>query len=153
MPTDVTAENKEIVRRFIDAVNRQEFAALDDLVAARVVRHSGTAGQPRIRSRRALVAFLRGEAKAFPDARETIRCLIAEGNRVAAHLRFRGTQRGAMGPFRASGKTAAADFLCIYRLEGGKIAEVWTEWDALGFLAQLGHIELPGSERRTRRKK
>lgn len=153
MPTDVTADNKEIVRRFVDAVNRQDFAAVADLVAARVVRHSATAGQPRIRSRRALVAFLRGEAKAFPEARETIRCLIAEGDRVAAHLRFRGTQRGAMGPFPASGRTAAAEFLCIYRLERGKIAEVWVEWDALGFLAQLGHIELPGTRKRPRRKK
>jgi hypothetical protein len=32
-----------------------------------------------------------------------------------------------------------ADYLAIYRLAGGVIAEVWAEWDNPAGLAQLGH--------------
>jgi steroid delta-isomerase-like uncharacterized protein len=131
---------KDAVRRFIRAVNRQDFEALAELVAPRVVRHSGTAGQPLVLDRRALADFLRGEAETFPDARETILRLIAEGKFVAAHLRFRGTQRGPLGPYPATGTTVEADFMCIYRLARGKIAEVWVEWDQLAFLTKLGHL-------------
>jgi hypothetical protein len=37
-----------------------------------------------------------------------------------------------------------ADYLAIYRLEGGRIVEAWAEWDNLSGLAQLGHFKPPG---------
>jgi hypothetical protein len=36
-----------------------------------------------------------------------------------------------------------ADYLAIYRLEGGRVAEAWAEWDNLSGLAQLGHYNPP----------
>jgi len=30
--------------------------------------------------------------------------------------------------------------IAIYRIEDGRIAEAWAEWDTLSGLAQLGHI-------------
>ncbi|MCH8960675.1 MAG: hypothetical protein IH820_04960 [Bacteroidetes bacterium] len=35
-------------------------------------------------------------------------------------------------------------FLGILRIEEGKIAEMWVEWDNLNILTQLGHFPLPG---------
>ena len=114
--------NKSVVRAFIEAVNKQDWRRIDELLAPDFVRHSGTFGQPQIRSRGQLREFLVGEAGTFPDAHETIHFVVAEGDMVAVHSGFRGTQHGPMGPFPASGKTLTADFISMYRVTDGRIA-------------------------------
>ena len=135
-----TERNKAVVRTFVDVVNQHEWRRLDDLLAVDFVRHSSTYGQPQIRSRERLRAFLVSESKTFSDAHETIHFLVAEGDMVAAHSGFHGTQSGPMGPFPPSSKTLSADFISIYRVVGGRIAEAWVEWDCLNGLIQLGHV-------------
>jgi len=54
-----------------------------------------------------------------------------------------GTQKGPMGPFPASHKRMELPFIGILRLEQGKVAEIWVEWDNLNALTQLGHFPLP----------
>ena len=78
-------DNKSVVREFVEAVNRQDWRRLEELLAPDFVRHSSTFGQPQIRNREQLRDFLAGEAAAFPDAQETRQFLIAEGD--MAHLR------------------------------------------------------------------
>jgi len=136
-------DNKAVVRAFVQAVNQQDWQRIDELVAPDFVRHSSASSQPQIRNRRQLRDFLAKEAVTFPDAHEAIHFLVAEGDKVAVHSGFRGTQSGPMGPFPASGKTLAADFISIYRLAGGRIAEAWVEWDRLNGLVQLGHLARP----------
>ena len=131
--------NKAVVRAFVEAINAQDWDRLDALVAPDFVRHSHAGGSPGVRSRDDLKRFLRGEFATFPDAHEVIGDLLAEGDRVAVRHRFRGTQLGPMGPHPPSGRVMAADYLAIYRLAGGVIAEAWAEWDNLAGLAQLGH--------------
>ena len=50
-----------------------------------------------------------------------------------------------MGPFPATGKPLSLAFHGILKIEDGKIAEIWVEWDNLGALMQLGHISMPGT--------
>jgi steroid delta-isomerase-like uncharacterized protein len=138
--------NKAVVRAFIEAINQQDWQRFDELLAPDFVRHSSTSGQPRIRSRDQLRDFMRGEAGTFPDAHETIHFLVAEGDKVAVHSGFRGTQRGPMGPFPASGRTLSADLITIYRVADGRIAEAWVEWDCLNGLIQLGHLAPPSAQ-------
>lgn len=131
--------NKVVVHAFVEAVNAQDWVRVTELVAPAFVRHSHAAGPPGVRSRDDLVAFLRGEFATFPDAHETLEDVLAEGDRVAARHRFRGTQRGPLGPYPPTDRVMDAVYLAIYRLEGGRIAEAWAEWDTLSGLAQLGH--------------
>jgi steroid delta-isomerase-like uncharacterized protein len=137
--------NKAVVREFVEAVNRQDWRRLDELLTSDFVRHSSTFGQPQISNREQLRDFLAGEVAAFPDAHETIHFLIAEGNMVAVHSGFRGTQHGPMGQLPASGKCLSADFISIYRVADGRIAEAWVEWDCLNGLIQLGHLAPPSA--------
>lgn len=132
--------NKEIILAFVEAVNAQDWRRLDDLVVPDFVRHSHAAGPPGVRSRDALVAFLRAEFATFPDAHEQIEDLVAEGDRVAARHHFRGTQRGSLGPYPPTGRVMESDYLAIYRLARGQIAEAWAEWDTTSGLVQLGHL-------------
>ena len=139
-------QNKGVVRAFVEAVNQKDWRRVEDLLAPDFVRHSSTFGQPQIRSRDQLREFLSGEAITFPDAHETVHFLVAEGDMVAVHSAFRGTQRGAMGPFPAGGRSLSADFISIYRVTDGRIAETWVEWDCLSGLIQLGHLTLPSAQ-------
>lgn len=126
-------------RAFVAAINSKDWPALRQLVAPAFTRHSVAAGSPALRSVDDLVSFLEREYATFPDASETIDDIIAEGSRVAARHRFRGTQTGPMGPYPPSGRVLDATYLAIYRLENGVIAEGWAEWDTLAGLRQLGH--------------
>ena len=142
-PALTTEQNKALVCALVEAVNQQDWRRFDDLVEPDLLRHSSTAGQGQIRGRDQLREYLKGEFITFPDATETIHFLVAEGDRVAVHSGFTGTQHGPMGNFPATGKTLRADFISIYRIAEGRIAEVWAEWDCLNGLIQLGHLPQP----------
>lgn len=133
--------NKDVVRAFNDAVNARDWARLDALVAPGFVRHSSAA--PPVRSLAELKRYLHSEFEIFPDGRETIEDIVAEGDRVAVRHRFSGTQHGQMGPYPPSGREMRADYLAIYRLADGRLEEAWVEWDNLTGLAQLGHFRPP----------
>jgi predicted ester cyclase/catechol 2,3-dioxygenase-like lactoylglutathione lyase family enzyme len=130
-----------VVRSFVDAINRQDWDALSEVVAPTFVRHSAAAGEPGVRSRGDLVRFLQQEFAAFPDGRETIDDLVVEGDRVAARHTFTGTQLGPLGPYPPTRRSMRAQYLAIYRIEGPWIAEAWAEWDTRAGLAQLGHLK------------
>jgi steroid delta-isomerase-like uncharacterized protein len=133
-------EPKQTIRAFVDAINSQDWATLDSVVAPDFVRHSIAAGEPPVRSRADLVGFLRREYETFPDAQETILDIFAEGEKVAVRHHFRGTQHGAMGSYLPSGKTMNSEYIAIYRVRNGQILEAWAEWDNLTGLEQLGHL-------------
>lgn len=87
------------------------------------------------------MAFLQDEATTFLDAHETIDDLIAEDDRGAVRHTFPGTQKGPLGSFPPTGRTMEATRLAIYRIESGRIAEAWAEWDTQFGLKQLGHLD------------
>lgn len=145
-----TEQNKALIRTYVEAINQRDWRRIDELLAPDFVRHSTTAGQPGIRSRDQFRDFLAGESGTFSDARETIHFLVAEEDKVAVHSGFCGTQSGPLGPYPPSGRLWSADFISIYRIADGRIAEAWVEWDCLGGLYQLGHLTpLPAGPSRT----
>jgi predicted ester cyclase len=70
--------------------------------------------------------------------------VIAEGDKVAARLRFRGTHRGEVQGIAPTGRRVDCTGIVISRMEGGKIAEDWANFDDLGMMQQLGAISKPG---------
>jgi predicted ester cyclase len=133
------ANSKATVLAFLDAVNRQDWLALDELTTADFTRHQS--GSPvSVRSREDLKAFLCSEAETFPDANERVNFLIGEGDKVAAHITFRGTQSGPLGPFPPSNRVHEADFICIFQVTSGRVSTAWVVWDGLHMLEALGHL-------------
>ena len=135
--------NKSVVVRFNEAINSQQLDLLDGLVARDLVRHSQATPELDIRSLEEFKQFIQQSLDTFPDTHQEINMMIAEGDKVAVYATFSGTQEGDMGPFPASGEQVSSQFLGVLRLEEGKIAEIWVEWDNLSFLTQLGHFPLP----------
>jgi predicted ester cyclase len=130
--------NKAVIRSFVHSVNAQNWDRLRIRLVPNFIRHSNAAGAAQVRSAEELITYLKGEYVTFPDAEETLLDLVAEGESVAVRSQFRGTQVGSMGSYPPSNKVLSATVLAIYRLERGRIAEAWVEWDNLYGLEQLG---------------
>jgi steroid delta-isomerase-like uncharacterized protein len=127
--------NKDLLRRYIDALNKRDFAALRNFIAEDYVYHGfgvelhGADGNEQL-----LRPFLEG----FPDLHVTIEDLVAEGDRCACRLIIRGTHTGVFMGVPATGKQIEMASSCISRLENGKLVEDWEEGDMLGLLQQIG---------------
>ena len=64
--------------------------------------------------------------------------MIAEGDRVMVRWTFFGTQQGEYSGLPPTHKHAAYSGINIFRIENGKIAEVWDISDRLWLWQQLG---------------
>lgn len=142
---DEAETNKQIVGRFVAAMNARDLDALDDLVAADVVRHSPSTPGLEVRSLEQFKEFLQQDFTGVPDSVQAVRLMVAEGDMVAVWANYAGTQSGQMGSFPPSGKRVDLDFAGFLRLEDGKIAEIRVVWDNLGMLIGLGHLTPPGA--------
>ena len=81
---------------------------------------------------------------AFPDLKRPVEDLVAEGDKVVARWTSVGTHEGAFQGIPPTGKTVTTSGITVFRLEGGKIVEEWSESDMVGMLTQLGVIPSPG---------
>src|SRR6266436_801925 len=77
---------------------------------------------------------------AIPDLRCEIEQMIVAGDRVVAHLRFRGHFTGHFGQIKGQGQTINFIATDIYRVADGRIAENWHIEDNLTLQQQLGRI-------------
>ena len=82
----------------------------------------------------------RGFRAAFPDATVRVERLVADGDFVAVHLRGRGTHLGVFQGCPPTGREWSATCTSIYRIERGRIADAWSNWDLLTVMEQLGSI-------------
>jgi predicted ester cyclase len=125
-------ENKHIVSRYFEeVVNRCQLEVAAEVLTAEMVAHM----EPRLRMRQ----------KAVPDWCVTIERQVAEGDIVVTIGTTRGTHSGEwftpIGTLAPTGKHFAFTFTSTMRLEGGRIAQiVWSNWDWLELLQQLGAV-------------
>lgn len=139
--------NKDVVNRFGEASNAKDFDAIAALVAPDFVRHCQATPDIVVQNQAQFLAFLKADAAMVPDSRQTLRQLVAEGDRVAFLVTYEGTQEGPFGPFPPSHKRMQLDVCGIFRLRDGLLAELWVTWDNLAALAQLGHFPPPPAGR------
>jgi C-1 hydroxylase len=128
-------ENKAIVRKAIEAINKKDLSLLDDLVAPNYFDHVAKQGQELIKQ------FIVMLYKGFPDYHATIEDIIAEGDKVWARVTYTGTHTGEYLGFPPSGKKISYNSVTIKRVVDGKMVEGWTVNDMLDFFKQIGMIE------------
>ena len=75
---------------------------------------------------------------AFPDLKPTFLGAYADGDTVITHWRCIGTHQGALMGIQPTGARCTVEGISVGRFRGGKLAEEWTQWDALGLMKQLG---------------
>ena len=141
---DREEQNKSILRRFGEAVNNRRLDLLDELVAPDFVRHCQATPWVEIRSLGDFKRFLEEDWAGVPDGRISARFLVAEGEYVAFYNTYAGTQTGQWGAIPATNKRFEFDLSGVFRIAGGKIAELWITWDNLALLTELGLWPPPG---------
>jgi len=133
-------QNKALVNSFGQASNARNFDAIRAMLVPEFVRHCQATPEVVVENREQFIEYLKADAKVFPDSRQTLQNIVAEGDLVAFSLKYEGTQEGPMGPFAASHKKMQLDVLGMFRIRDGKLAELWVTWDNLAALGQLGHF-------------
>jgi steroid delta-isomerase-like uncharacterized protein len=140
----LSEDNKAIVRRQEEELFTQgNLDAADEIYASDYVGHDPS-NLEDIQGLEAAKQAAADYRQAFPDLRVTVEDVIAEGDKVAARLRFRGTHRGEVQGIAPTGRRVDCTGIVISRMEGGKIAEDWANFDDLGMMQQLGVISKPG---------
>jgi steroid delta-isomerase-like uncharacterized protein len=140
----LSEENKAIVRQQEEELFTQgNLDAADEVYAPDYVGHDPSNSE-EVRGLEAAKRAASDYRQAFPDLRVTVEDLIAEGDRVAARLRFRGTHLGELDGITPTGRRVDCTGIVISRIEEGKIAEDWANFDDLGMMRQLGLIPKPG---------
>jgi steroid delta-isomerase-like uncharacterized protein len=123
--------SKELVRRFYrEAIVERDSSACERLLSVDFV-HGGEA-RGRDGQRAAVDYFL----AAFPDLTHEIVLILAEGDLVAAHQRWAGTQAGEFLGVPGSGRRIEFTSTAILRVRDGLIAEAWDEMDTGAIAAQ-----------------
>ena len=131
-----TEENKALMRRFWEELNKGNLAVWDELCTPDYVYHGTTSDMTREQSKQHDANLF----AAFPDFNGSIDDMIAEGDKVAVRFTIRGTHQGAFRDIAPTGKQITVSGLEIDRCAGGKFVETWLISDMLGMMQQLGAI-------------
>jgi steroid delta-isomerase-like uncharacterized protein len=125
--TELTAEeqeNRAVVEAYFEAQNSGDLEAAFAFLSPDIVSWS-TVDETEPLTYEALEGFFVGLQEAVPDLEVTVLDVITEGDRVVVRFGLTGTLAVEM-----MGQPAGSDFresiITIYRVEAGKIVEVWS---------------------------
>ena len=134
-------QNKEIVRRFFEAFDANDHAALKEVTAPDLVAH--LPGAPGPQNREGMLQGISAFNAAFSDRKLTIHDLIAEGEKVSARTSVTATHTGDYMGQPRTGKQIVIKALTIERIKDGKIVERWFNYDRMDLMQQLGLVPPP----------
>lgn len=128
-------QNKTVVRRFWQAYEADDKAALIALLAPDFVALSPSAPEPHTRE-----MHLQGISmfnSAFSSRHFTVDALVAEGDTVATRTTLRGIHTGTFQGLAPTGKPIAATGLTLERVKDGQIVERWFSFDVARVMQEL----------------
>ncbi len=125
-----------IYRSVIDAINSNNAAALDDLLAEQMIDHNPIPNQTP--GRAGFKEWMAAARRSFPDLHGTIEDLIASEDRVVARVMWHGTQHGPFVGLDPTHKQVAFSVIHIVRFEEDTIIEWWGVAGILGAVQQIG---------------
>jgi steroid delta-isomerase-like uncharacterized protein len=131
---------KRLVRRDTEEIwNEGNFDVIDEIFAPGFVLHDPAAPEQSL-GREEYREYVETFRAAFPDARYEIEDILAEGDTAALRYSARATNEGEFMDMDPTGEQVDVSGMEMYRVEDGKIVEMWTSYDALGLLQQLGRV-------------
>ena len=80
------------------------------------------------------------------DREWTVHEVISEGDKVVARYSGWAIYRGGLLEIPSAGQRVRESGILIYRIEGGKVAAIWSEMSDLQVVMQLGAFPVPGRQ-------
>lgn len=134
-------ENKAVARRYFEDAPSNP-AACDEIFAPSFRFHTlqRASVTPQViestpEAEKAAYAWLRA---AWGDWRMTVDEVMAERDRVMVRWTFHGTHQGEFHGLPPTGRQVTYSGINIFRVAGGRIAEIWDSYDRLWLWQQLG---------------
>jgi predicted ester cyclase len=131
-----TDENKAIVRRFYEEIDRGNLEAMDELVAEGYVDHNPPPFPGLPPGREGLKEAFRMFWDATPGYHRS-EDQLAEGDRVITRLTAIGTHERDLPGIPRTGNALNMSAIAIHRVVDGRLVEKWSAKDELGLLQQL----------------
>jgi steroid delta-isomerase-like uncharacterized protein len=141
---EAEVQNKELAKRYIEAINDANFEAFKELLSPDYAIYNPS-GYPKSTSREKLIENYKEATEAISDFTWIIKDIIAAGDKVICRIIVRGTYKGGVPDLPATEKKLEFSLITIMRMENGKVVEEWQEDDQLGLARQLG-MELKPKE-------
>jgi steroid delta-isomerase-like uncharacterized protein len=132
-------QNKQVVRQYIEAFNRQDTERLGQLVSStnQSFQFSGMhSSMDWNRTKKLYAVFW----SAFPDLSARIEEMVAEGDKVAIRVINTGTHKGEFQGIPPTGKKVSFGGRDFLTLSDGKIVEQRASVDMMGLMQQIGAI-------------
>ena len=136
----MTQAGETLLHRWFGEVwNQKRTETIDELLADDAFGHGlvGPDGK-EVRGPAGFKPFHQHFCSAFPDINIAVEEMLQDGDKLVARCRVTGTHRGSNLPVAATNKAVDFTGICIVRIENGKIAEAWNNFDLLSMYQQLG---------------
>ena len=129
--------NKQLVRQMNAEVwNKANLDAMEEFYTPDFVLHLLTDGS-ETRGIEGLREHVREHREAFPDWREDIKHIVAEGDLVVIHYVSSGTNQGQWLGKPPTRRRVQLNEMSIFRIEDGRMAEQWLLPDIFSMRQQL----------------
>jgi predicted ester cyclase len=122
-----------------DVWNKGDFRLAPQMFTPQAVLHYGGRNIPLTPA--SGVQTVQRWRDAFPDFHFKLEDMIVQGNKIALRIPFTGTHLGKFWGLEPTGKKIDVTETLILRLEDGKIAEMWEDYDEYGMRIQLGLVK------------
>jgi steroid delta-isomerase-like uncharacterized protein len=145
---EITLEetNKAIAQRFWQEGWKEENQSLfDELCAYDLI--SNDPNLPEVIDLKTYKEHVALHVAAFPaEPAVEVEDMVAQGDKLAVRWTWQVTHQGEYMGIPPTGNSLILTGMTIHRLVDGKVAENWHQYDALGFLQQLGVVPPMGRE-------
>ncbi len=139
----VKLKNIDDYRAVIGIFNTGKFDELDKYFENTYQEHEIEPGQtPGLAGLKKQMGDFRA---AFPDLKFTVNDIVAEGDKVWAHITMSGTNTGSFMGMPATGKSTSFQGVDIVRITNGKAVEHWGYYDNMKMMSDLGMMPPMGA--------
>jgi predicted ester cyclase len=139
-------ENKALVRRFYEEIDKGNIEAMDEFVAEDYLDHNPPPFPGLSPGREGLKQAFKMFWEATPGYHH-IEEQIAEGDKVVTRLTSYGKHEGDLPGAPRTGNEMKMTSITIHRIANGKLVEKWAEKDMISLLVQIGVMPPPGQKK------
>lgn len=138
-PSADTEISRAVVKRFFeDVLIGHDLDALAEIASPDILIHpTAMPCEASYFGINGVGGWLEESWKAFPDLTIADYFSVAQGDIVAVRWAARGTSRGNFLMLPPTGEVVDYTGVSMYRIEGGRIAEIWETRNTLGIMGQL----------------
>ncbi len=132
------SDNIEIITRFEHGFRAGDQATIDKFCDPGLVDHNRAPDhEPTLSGFKQKIA---GFKATFPDIEEDLQDIIVSGDTVATRWVLTGSLQQEFMGIPASGQRVRVEGMNFYRLKDGRVTDIWTQFDSIGMMQQLGAI-------------